>query len=378
MLLGMTAQLSRCDVYRARLPIRSFEHAAARRDTAEAVLVRVTLTDGAVGWGETHPRSYVTGESVRSVANDIRETLWPALTEAWPARPDAERISAGVAQWDVEGRCTNAAACALELAALDAARAFPGVGRSIHARVSGVLGSEVPDRTEWRLRLMWAYGLRDFKLKLALGGEVDAENLRRVQRRLGGPLRYGTCTLRADVNGGWKADETPERTESLRARGFCAVEQPVFAPAGELGELAARCCLPLVADESLVTSADADELSAAGAKVWWNIRLSKNGGLVPSLALARRAAERGIPFVVGSMVGESGILSLWQRRLLQAAPVPRFVEGNYGRFLLKADLLRRSPRFGYGGRLRPPPAHPPHISRRRLARHATHVATLRA
>jgi L-alanine-DL-glutamate epimerase-like enolase superfamily enzyme len=29
------------------------------------------------------------------------------------------------------------------------------------------------------------------------------------------------------------------------------------------------------------------------------------------------------------------------------------VEGNYGRLLLGDDLTRPSPRFGYGGRLRP-------------------------
>ena len=56
--------------------------------------------------------------------------------------------------------------------------------------------------------------------------------------------------------------------------------------------------------------------------------------------------------VLGCMVGESGILSAAQRRLLQAVgPGVRFVEGNYGRLLLAGDIVRLSPRFGYGGRL---------------------------
>jgi len=52
------------------------------------------------------------------------------------------------------------------------------------------------------------------------------------------------------------------------------------------------------------------------------------------------------------MVGESGILSSAQRVLLGRVPRPRFVEGNFGRFLLADDLTRPSPLFFYGGRLR--------------------------
>jgi len=46
-------------------------------------------------------------------------------------------------------------------------------------------------------------------------------------------------------------------------------------------------------------------------------------------------------------------LSAAQRRFLEWGPSPRFVEGNYGRFLLTDDLTTQSLRFGYGGRLKP-------------------------
>lgn len=380
----MTAPPVRCDIYRTDLPMRAFEHAAARRRRARAVVLRIELGNGHAGWGEALPREYVTGETADSVITDLREELWPALVASWPGVPpgrppreSAERISAAVPQRDVEGRRTNAAACALELAALEAARVFPSGGR-IEPRVSGVLGSSDPDRTAKRLRLMRLYGLRHFKLKLGLDEACDEENLRLVAGGLGGALRSGECTLRADINGAWTAGQTPERIVRLREVGICAVEQPTFCPAGELAELAARCELPLIADESLVTEQDAQTLAAAGGKVWWNIRLSKNGGFVPALAMARMAAEREIRFVVGCMVGESGILSLWQRRLLQAGARPRFVEGNYGKLLLKADLVRPSPRFRYGGRLTEAPPRPCRVKRRALKRYAEHVATLRA
>jgi len=245
--------------------------------------------------------------------------------------------------------------------AADAARpdvALDEFGRIV-PRVTGVLGSADAGKTARRLRLMWWYGLRDFKLKLGLGPAADSANLAVAGARLAGALAAGRCTLRVDVNGGWTADETPARVVELRAMGVCAVEQPVFCGASELVELARRCELPLIADESLLTDRDAEALLAEPAKVWWNIRISKNGGLVRAGRLAARAASAGSTVVLGCMVGESGILSAAQRRLLQVLGTPvgavgpgvRFVEGNYGRLLLAGDIVRRSPRFGYGGRL---------------------------
>ncbi len=122
-------------------------------------------------------------------------------------------------------------------------------------------------------------------------------------------------------------------------------------------DLARRCSLPLMADESLLTERHAKTFlgeSDASKRLWWNLRLSKNGGLLPTLELMNLAARNHVPFTLGCMVGESSILSAAQRRLLQLGPVPRFIEGNYGRYLLGDDLLtgRKSLRFGYAGALR--------------------------
>jgi muconate cycloisomerase len=64
------------------------------------------------------------------------------------------------------------------------------------------------------------------------------------------------------------------------------------------------------------------------------------------------AAEHSIPVVAGCMVGESGVLSAAQRRLLERSPQVRHVEGNFGRLLLSDDLTRPSLRFGWRGKLR--------------------------
>ena len=352
-------------IYRTAIPMRSFEHAAASRDLAESVVVRLEFSDGRAGWGQTLPRSYVTGETIDSVVRDLAEVIWPLFVgRQW--RQEGKN-SPEIPVSDGAGRCINAAACAFDIAWIGrlfeyvedipaevlteiAGRTRPR--REIDVAVSGVLGSAEPEKTAWRLRFFRLMGLTDFKLKLGLGDQIDSKNLLAVHRQIGRAVRRGRCTLRADVNGAWDADSTPRRIAELKYYGVCVVEQPVFCSAGELVELARRCELPLMADESLLTTDDAATLLQEPRKVWWNIRLCKNGGLAPSLRLARLAAENGVSFVAGCMVGESSILSAAQRRFLQLAPAARFVEGNYGRMLLAADLTTESLRFGCGGKLK--------------------------
>jgi L-Ala-D/L-Glu epimerase len=415
----------RMQIYTTAIPMRGFEHAAARRELAEAVVVRVDFAGGAVGWGETLPRPYVTGETFESVVEDLQTVFWPALAGRSSGPEDVGRIVSAASRMggpSPRRRLLNAAACAMDLAlsvnrdshlfpeagartgaagtgsvfAVQKTVPVPGLdgdgggdtGKgdrhrfsedaknaeegdrhrflnsengarprfpAFEARVSGVLGSSDPARTARRLRLMRWFGLRDFKLKLGFSPEVDAENLRVVSRKLGGALRSGKCTLRVDVNSAWAAGSVPDHVGRLVEYGVCVVEQPADLTAVEMVELARKCPLPLMADETLLVPADAAVLLTE-PRIWWNIRLSKNGGLLPALEMCRQAAERGVNFVCGCLVGESGILSSAQRRLLQLAPRPRFIEGNYGRFLLSDDLTRPSLRFGYGGRLRPLPA----------------------
>jgi L-alanine-DL-glutamate epimerase-like enolase superfamily enzyme len=329
------------EIYRTSIPMRRFEHAAAAREQAEAIVVRLIWPGGREGWGETLPRKYVTGETLESVVEDLREIIFPAMRQGG----DIPRI-------DANGRCMSAAACAVDLARYDALTDNPPTG-VITSRVSGVLGSADPGKTARKLKHMRIFGLRDFKLKLGFGVEIDRENLTVVSRRLARGVKAGKLTIRVDINGGWSPDETPERIDELRQYGVCVVEQPTYCSAETLVELAGRCSIPLMADESLLSLADAESLLPAGAKIWWNIRISKNGGITGAGELAELAVHNGIPFVAGCMVGESSILSAAQRRFLSSAgAAARFVEGNYGRFLMGDDLTGKSLRFGYGGRLK--------------------------
>ncbi len=85
----------------------------------------------------------------------------------------------------------------------------------------------------------------------------------------------------------------------------------------------------------------------------FNIRISKNGGLLPSLKLAALAQKFGLGIQLGCMVGETSVLSAAGRWFVMIVPGVTFAEGSYSKVLLKSDIVSKSLGFGPGGRIKP-------------------------
>lgn len=358
-------------VHRLAIPMRvRFEHAAATRAVADPLIVE--LDAGApyaqyVGYGETLARAYVTGETPDSVVEDIANLYAPRLANFRPASfvEALEFIEALPLQ--VSGRVITAARTAVELALLDlTCRVFrrqpadvagwmglPGFGPPgcrATARYSGVVVGRTERRLKGLLWLQYLYGLRDFKLKVAVP-DWD-QHLNWAAALLARPIAQQRATLRVDANAGWTLHEAHDAVAVLERHGVCALEQPLSdADDADLPYLAEQTRCDLVADESLLTVEDAQRLIAGGGVRVLNIRIAKNGGLMPALRIARLALAGGLDVQLGCLVGETSILSAAGLAFLDACPRVRFVEGAFGTLLLRSDVTRRPIRFGYGGRV---------------------------
>ncbi len=366
-------RIRRVDIHPLSIPLRlRFEHASASRATADPVVVVLTAEAPFsihAGCGETLARRYVTGETAETVVEDIRTALAPRLLDL---RGDsfAEVVEfARQLPALLDGRLIHAARCAVELALLDlACKVFrrrlsdvvgwldmPGFGTPgclQTARYSGVVVGRSERKLARVLRLQRCYGLRDFKIKVATEGWEA--RLEQAHRRLERGLASGRLTLRADANGGWTPAQARAALPVLERCGVCALEQPLpVEHDDELPDLAARTRCDLIADESLLTLEDAEELLRGGAVRVFNVRLAKNGGFLPALEIARRVLAAGRAVQLGCLVGETSILSAAGVALLETLPEVRFVEGAFGRFLLRGDVVRRPVQFGPGGRRKP-------------------------
>lgn len=354
------------------IPMRfPFEHAAATRDIADPIVVRVS--PGApyaqhAGYGETLARDYVTGESAETAIADIRNLFAPRLAEL-----RAESFAEALEFIDAlplvdDGRLVHAARAAVELALIDLAGkvfrrraadvagwmglpSFGPPGCTRDARYSGFVVGRSPARLAWLLRAQRFYGIRDFKIKVATPGwERRLETARRI---LGRAIARGNATLRADANAAWSYENVVDALPFLERCGVSALEQPMpDRDDAILPDIASRTSCSLIADESLLGLDDAQRLIDNGGVAVFNIRIAKNGGLMPALRLARLALQNGIDVQLGCLVGETSVLAAAGAAFLASCPKVRFAEGALAPVLLKSDIVRRSLRPAWGGRVR--------------------------
>ncbi|MHC5111072.1 MAG: mandelate racemase/muconate lactonizing enzyme family protein [Planctomycetota bacterium] len=355
-------------VFPLSIPLRGkVSHATSVRGVSDSIVVALELYDGPTGYGETLPRKYVTGESVDTVLADITDTFVPCLVDFHPNSFAEAMAAIDALPWkNTAGKRIPAARAAVELALIDAVCRFyerniedvagwlglpgfawPGCLKRI--RYTGVLASSTPTGTRKRLRLMRWGGMRDFKLKV--GVEGDRERLAWVCKYLGPKLGSGGCTLRLDANGAWTPHQARQWLNETSDFPYQAVEQPL-APThdDQLVSLRKATKTSFIFDESLITRADGERLIESGVAGYFNIRISKCGGLLPSLALAALAKRHHVGVILGCMVGETSILSSAALRFLSICPYVRWAEGCFGSFLMLDDVVRKPLRFGYGGR----------------------------
>ena len=185
----------------------------------------------------------------------------------------------------------------------------------------------------------------DGQVKVKVCGHEDLECVAIVRDIMG-----SSASIRIDANGAFDP-ETAARFLALAAQyEIECVEQPI--PRGsptELAALRAATPVPVMADESLVTVQDARKLIEEEAVDYFNLRISKCGGLRATLAIAELAHSADIGIQLGCQVGETAILSAAGRHVAAHLEGLRFVEGSYGTHLLAEDIAQEEIAFGHGG-----------------------------
>ncbi|MBI1322182.1 dipeptide epimerase [bacterium] len=349
---------------------KKIKHASHERNDSENVVTVVHLDNGSTGLGEGVPRPYVTGETVDSALEALQS--WPLASivgdpvdfagvvralDAWmpQASPDDPRAIG-----------SNAARCSAEIAILDAYARHFGVpigdalnfsavaadvpiGEPVPVRYSGAITAENPWKERISATKMRIWGFRQVKVKVGIPGADEVARLRRIRRRLG-----SKCDIRLDANEAWTPAEFRAWSERLAFSQPSAYEQPVPHEAiDELGKPEFRQPFPVILDESLCGPIDAETAIQGGFGEIFNIRLSKCGGVLPSLRLIATAIRNGRRYGLGCHPGESPILSAAGRAVATRVRDLVFLEGSYDRHVLAEPFAKQDITFGYGGKANP-------------------------
>jgi L-alanine-DL-glutamate epimerase-like enolase superfamily enzyme len=316
------ARIDEASVFHLRLPmLRRVTHARAARSVADNVVVRVVL-DGCEGAGECVPRDYVTGETPEGVLEALSTLDLPALEGALELDTFAGAVRAvealRLSERMKRGQGLNlAAACALELALLDA------IGRRFEVPLSAVPAAlglpaallEGPHAVQrFSAGLDFEETLEEFrarcpvvhhvKLKLGRSAEQDVARVAAVRAAVGDQV-----PLSVDANMAWSLEQAVEMCERLRPFAVCWYEEPLAQ--GALDAYAAlrkRTGARVMLDESVCRHSDGVEAIERGACDLFNIRISKVGGLIAAARLAELAHAHALGFGLGAQIGELGLL----------------------------------------------------------------------
>jgi muconate cycloisomerase len=357
-------RLSRFELMSVDLPFRrAFRHAAADRSRSESLFLKCVTDDGAVGFGECLPRSYVTGETRETAMVLLQESILPRLIGMeFASMEDVHQFLAhcdgqAPSGWIDSLIPHSAAWCAVDLALLDA------LGRSFGAavtlpesddrnavaarepfRYSAVVSADAGWRYAVSLLKVRLFGFKHTKLKVGERGVLAAA---RVARNILGH----NSTLRVDANMAWDRNEAARNIRALERYGIHWVEQPLDAhDLAGMAQLVRNTDADIIADESFCDRESLERLIEQCACTGVNVRISKCGGLIAAARRCRQALDAGLTVHIGCQVGESSLLSAAQLILISAVREARCFEGCYGGHLLLADPACPRLQLGFGGR----------------------------
>ena len=159
------------------------------------------------------------------------------------------------------------------------------------------------------------WGVKHLKVKVGLDPLQDLERVKAV-RELAGP----DVTIGIDGNCGWNLATARRMLPAMEQYDLLFAEQPIGTedPAA-LAQLREATTIPIMADESVFTLADAWDLASRRAVDILSIYPGKNGGILPSMAIASLAQAAGIVCCMGSNL-ELGIATAAMLHLGVAAP----------------------------------------------------------
>lgn len=292
--------ISRVEAWRVDLELsQPYQIAYEEVERAANILLRVETREGEVGAGCAAPDAGVTGETPEEALAAFAAVVEPALAGENALR--RVRLLEALAQ-PLQRLPSVRAAVDMALFDLLAKRAgvplFELLGGYRESMVTSVTVGIAP--VEDTVRAAREYAGRGFtalKIKGGLDVEADVERVRRVREAVGEAVE-----LRFDANQGYTVEAAVRFVEETQPARVELLEQPTARDRLEdLGRVADRTAIPVMADESIVTLRDVFRVARGGLADMVNIKLQKVGGIEEGFRVNAVARAAGLEAMVGCM-----------------------------------------------------------------------------
>lgn len=292
-------KITQISLYAYNIPLKApISISLGTIEHARNILIEIQTNEDITGWGEGSHLWMIVGETQASglaAANDMAKLLIGrdpldiegcinTLTRYLPGHPTT-RSAFDMALYDIAAKAAR-----MPL--------YQFLGGSKRVLVTDeTIYINTPERmVEDALRIQ-EKGAEAIKVKLGTNLRDDIGRVAAIRNAIGD----GT-PIRTDANQGW---DVVTAQAVLRAIGdwnvqYC--EQPIkrYDIAG-LRQIRQSSTVPIMADESLFDATDAIRLVREEAVDYFNIKLSKSGGIFEALKINAIAEAAGIPCMIGCM-----------------------------------------------------------------------------
>lgn len=288
--------------YPARGRFKFLEDSQGNPVGRQTVVVKITASDGTVGWGQSVPSPRWSYETLESVFYTITRHLAPILVGKNPF--DLDTIHREMNTWIGPSFSTGQPICkaGIDLALFDLTGRI--MGRSAYERwnrrgldrilLSWTLNPLKLDDIPRLVEEGRAAGYRNFNVKVASDPKFDVEMCRLVKQLV--PDGF----LWADANGGYDPDTAYDVLPKLRDAGAAVLEQPLpinrFTGYRRLKQLGA---LPILMDEGVVSSVELEEFIKLDLLDGLAMKPARCGGITEARRQIEIAQKAGL-MVLGS------------------------------------------------------------------------------
>lgn len=346
------------EVFPIRLPVIStfrFASGSAGRagESAPFVLVKLTDSAGEVGWGEGRPMPQWSYETLETVTTTIRVYLAPAIlglpvTDRWGLHQAMHRaigrgpstgqpVAKAALDMAIHDLCARGAGLPL--------RCFLG-GSPMRNTVALSYTLTAHDVAAVRQEVLVARekGFRHFNFKATVAPETDIAIAQAV-RQAAGPDAF----VWADANQGFTLPEALAVVRGFADAGVNVLEQPFPADQAHLmRRLRNACPVPLAVDEASVSPADFFRYAAEGLVDYLVIKVTRSGGIWPTLQQIGVAAAAGLPLLVSGLTdGLLTKLAVCQLAAASGCQGPAALNGS--QFVDEAALYPEKGTFEFDG-----------------------------
>ncbi|MFV5233061.1 muconate/chloromuconate family cycloisomerase [Acinetobacter baumannii] len=327
--------------------IRPHQLSVTTMRTQTLVLVKITTTDGIVGWAEATTIGGLNygEESPESVKANIDTYFAPLLTSVKDLNV-AQTLK--LIRKNINGN--RFAKCAIQTALLD-----------IQAKRLGVPLSEVlGGRLRNSLPVLWTLASGDtekdiaearkmielkrhntFKLKIgARPLQQDVDHVIAIKKALGADV-----SVRVDVNRAWSELECIHGIQQLQDGGIDLIEQPCAIQNTEaLARLTLRFDVAIMADEALTGPDSAYRIAKNHGADVFAVKIEQSGGLIEACEVGKIAGLAGIDLYGGTML-EGPVGSIASAHVFATFETLAFGTELFGPLLLTEEILKEPLRY---------------------------------